>query len=217
MSRSHQITSELQNKLRTIRSLSSLLHAGVFAALQNLPQFSPMVLAFEILLATCILGTSMRLPFRDKTSPALFGPLYLADSLLGFWSEIWHNAFASPCQSLAYEPIRYTLPRYGVPIIVARSLGVLATFGLMAVFHVYALAPILPPSSLLRIGLFFFFNGIGTVVEVMVWGKRRHWVKTGLAWGFETTLASWTAQGAHISNGLNRIPWRNMCGPPSKW
>jgi len=44
---------------------------------------------------------------RYKTSPALFGPLYLADSLTGFWSETWHNAFASPCTSLVYGPLRY--------------------------------------------------------------------------------------------------------------
>ena len=193
------------------------LHIGVFTALQSLPQIFPTVLAFEVLLAIYIIWTSMHLTLRYKSSPALFGPLYMADSLNGFWSETWHNVFASPCQSIAYNPVRFTLPKYGVPVRVARSLGVVAAFGLMAIFHMYALAPILPKSSLIRIGQFFLLNGIGTVVEAMIWGKRSHWVKRVLAWTFETILATWTAQAAHIPNGLSKIPWRDMCGPPSEW
>lgn len=193
------------------------LNIGIFAALQSLPQNFPTVLAFEVLLAICIIWTTMQLMFRYKSSPALFGPLYLADSLTGFWSETWHNVFASPCQSLCYNPLRYTLPRYGVPVVIARSLGVFAAFGLMAVFHMYVLAPILPMSSLLRIGAFFLLNGVGTVAETMVWGTRRHWLKAVLAWTFETALATWTAEGVHIPNGLSKIPWKEMCGSPSAW
>jgi len=193
------------------------IHTGVFMALQSLPQIFPTVLAFEVLLSIYILWTSMHLVLRYKSSPALFGPLYLADSLTGFWSETWHNAFASPCQSLAYNPIRITLPKYGVPVRIARAFGVIAAFGLMAIFHMYALAPILPRSSLIRIGLFFLLNGIGTVAEGLLWGKRKHWAKVVLAWTFETLLATWTAQAAHIPNGLSKIPWRDMCGPPSEW
>lgn len=193
------------------------VHTGVFMALQSLPQIFPTVLALEVLLAIYIIWTSMHLVLRYKSSPALFGPLYLADSLTGFWSETWHNAFASPCESIAYNPIRKTLPKYGVPVKVARSLGVIAAFGLMACFHMYALNPILPRSSLIRIGLFFLLNGIGTVVESVFWGKRKHWLKVVLAWTFEIILATWTAQAAHIPNGLSKIPWRDMCGPPSEW
>ena len=193
------------------------LHVGVFMVLQSLPQMFPTILAFEVLLAIYIIWTSLQLLLRYKSSPALFGPLYLADSLSGFWSETWHNAFASPCQSIVYNPMRKNLPKYGVPVAVARSFGVFAAFGLMAIFHMYALAPILPWSSLLRIGWFFFLNGVGTVVEAMIWGKRRHWLKGVLAWTFETALATWVAQAAHIPNGLSHIPWKDMCGPPSAW
>ncbi len=193
------------------------VHTGAFLALQSLPQVFPTVLAFEVLLAIYILWTSMHLVLRYKSSPALFGPLYMAESLTGFWSETWHNAFASPCQSIAYNPVRFSLPKYGVPVRIARALGVIAAFGLMAIFHMYALAPILPKSSLIRIGLFFVLNGVGTVTESAIWGRRRHWVKTVLAWTFETILATWTAQAAHIPNGLSKIPWRDMCGPPSEW
>ncbi|MCJ1352311.1 MAG: hypothetical protein MMC33_002295 [Icmadophila ericetorum] len=193
------------------------LNIGIFAVLQSLPQNFPIVLAFEVLLAIYIIWTSMQLALRYKSSPALFGPLYLADSLTGFWSETWHNVFASPCQSLCYDPLRYNLPRYGVPVVIARSLGVLAAFGLMGLFHMYVLAPILPMSSVLRIGAFFLLNGVGTVVEAMVWGKKRHWLKTVLAWTFETALATWTAEAAYIPNGLSKIPWKDMCGSPSAW
>lgn len=193
------------------------VHTGIFIALQSLPQIFPTVLAFEVLLAIYIMWTSMHLVLRYKSSPALFGPLYLADSLTGFWSETWHNAFASPCESIAYNPIRRNFPKYGVPVRVARSLGVIAAFGLMGIFHVFALSSILPRHSLIRVGLFFLLNGIGTVMETILWGKRKHWVKTVLAWTFETILATWTAQAAHIPNGLSKIPWRDMCGPPSEW
>lgn len=193
------------------------IHTGAFIALQAFPQILPTVLAFEVVLAIYILWQIMHLVFRNKSSPALFGPLYLADSLTGFWSETWHNVFASPCQSIAYNPVRFTLPKYGVPVLIARSLGVVAAFGLMAVFHMYALAPILPRSSLIRIGLFFLLNGIGTVVEAMIWGKKKHWVRAVLAWTFEAALGTWTAESAHIPNGLSKIPWRDMCGPPSEW
>ena len=193
------------------------LMVAVFAALQSLPQTLPTILAFEVLLSIYITMTSGQLLIRYKSSPALFGPLYLADSLSGFWSETWHNCFASPCQGIAYEPIRNTLPRYGVPVVVARSLGVFAAFGLMAIFHIYAVAPILPWSSLVRIGLFFFLNGVGTVVEAMIWGKRKHWLKALLAWSFEIALATWTAKAAHIPNGLSHIPWKEVCGQTSQW
>lgn len=47
-------------------------------------------------------------------------------------SETWHNAFAAPCYSLAYAPLRTGLPKLGVPVLIARSMGVLGAFGLMA-------------------------------------------------------------------------------------
>jgi hypothetical protein len=126
-------------------------------------------------------------------------------------SETWHNVFASPCTSLAYGPLRYGLPKYGVPVVIARSLGVLGAFTLMAIFHIYALAPILDRKALLHIGLFFLLNGIGTVSEAAIWGHKKHWIKTALAWVFETTLATWAASGMNIPNGLSKIPWQGIC------
>ena len=96
-------------------------------------------------------------------------------------SETWHNAFASPCTSLAYTPIRYGLPKYGVPVVVARSLGVLGAFGLMGIFHLYALYPILDKEALIRIGVFFILNGVATVSEVAIWGHKRHLVESGVS------------------------------------
>jgi hypothetical protein len=61
------------------------IHLAVFLFLQSLPQEYPTILAFEVLLAIYIIWTSMQLLLRYKSSPALFGPLYLADSLTGFW------------------------------------------------------------------------------------------------------------------------------------
>ncbi|KAI9819606.1 MAG: hypothetical protein M1827_007056 [Pycnora praestabilis] len=190
------------------------VHTGIFIALQSLPQIFPTVLALEVLLSIYIIWTSMQLVLRYKTSPALFGPLYMADSLTGFWSESWHNAFAAPCQSVAYEPIRKLLPQWGIPVPVAKGLGIISAFMLMAIFHIYALAPILPRSSLVRIGQFFFLNGVAMVGEAAVWGRKKHWLRRILAWTFELALATWTAEAAHIPNGLSRIPWADICGPP---
>ncbi|KAI9848955.1 MAG: hypothetical protein M1837_005844 [Sclerophora amabilis] len=187
------------------------LHIGAFAILQAMPQDYLIILAYEVLLAIYIIWTVMQLTVRYKGSPSLFGPLYLADSLTGFWSETWHNVFASPCQSLAYRPAR-NLSRYGVPAVIARSLGVMGAFGLMAIFHIYALQPILPRSSLRRIGLFFLYNGIATVGEAAVWGRKKHWTKTLIAWTFETCLAAWTVQAAYIPRGLDNVPWKDFCG-----
>jgi hypothetical protein len=61
------------------------IHLLLFLLLQAIPQVFPTVLAIEVLLAIYIIWTSMQLILRYKTSPALFGPLYLADSLAGFW------------------------------------------------------------------------------------------------------------------------------------
>ncbi|KAG9238663.1 hypothetical protein BJ875DRAFT_480163 [Amylocarpus encephaloides] len=191
--------------------LQLIVHIAAFAFLQALPQEYPTILAFEVQLSIYILWTSLQLLLRYKSSPALFGPLYKVDSLTGFWSETWHNAFASPCTSLAYGPLRHGLPKLGVPVVLARSMGVIGAFGLMAAFHVYALSPILSTKAVTRIGLFFVLNGVGTVAEAMVWGHKKHSTKAVLAWVFETSLATWTAREINIPNGLSKIPWREVC------
>lgn len=80
------------NRIRVPRSQENFseplqlgFHVLAFVFLQTLPQIYPTVLAFEVLLAIYIIWTTMQLLLRYKSSPALFGPLYLADSLTGFW------------------------------------------------------------------------------------------------------------------------------------
>ncbi len=71
-------------------------HVAIFSFLQAMPQNIPTVLAFEVQLAIYIIWTSMQLLLRYKSSPALFGPLYKADSLTGFW-YVCHAVFGSAC------------------------------------------------------------------------------------------------------------------------
>lgn len=189
-----------------------LLHSLLFVALQTLfLQTNPTVIAVQILLAIYILWSTLQLILRYRTSPPLFGPIYKATSLGTFWSDIWHGAFTSPCRSLAYDPVSDSLRKFGFPLNLARGAGVIASFFLMAMFHVYGLWPLLPGPALLRIGAFFVLNGVGTVVEEAIWGKRVHWVKTVLAWTYELAVASWTAEGLNIPEGLVGIDLTALC------
>lgn len=155
----------------------------------------------------------MQLVLRYETSPALFGPLYLADSLAGFWTETWHNAFASPCKSLAYNPVHKLVLWLRLPRSMARSAGVLASFSLMAVFHMFALAPLLSHEGVKRVGLFFVGNGVLTVMEVMFWGRKKHWARAVLAWPIETAFASWIVSAMPITHRVMELDWRQICRP----
>lgn len=94
----------------------------------------------------------------------------------------------------------------------AGSAGVLAVFSFMGVFHVLGLVPLLPSQALWRVGMFFFLNGVATIAEVAVWGKRKHSARAVLAWVFEAGLASWTASKCQIPRGFGGIKWRELCG-----
>lgn len=192
--------------------LQLLLHIAAFAALQALPQVPP-ILSYEILIAIYVIWTSMQLLLRYRSSPALFGPLYLADSFAGFWTETWHNAFAAPCKSLAYNPTHRIVLWLGLPRAAARSAGVLASFMLMAIFHMHALAPLLSYEGLKRIGLFFVGNGVLTVVEVIVWGRRKHWARAAAAWIIQTAFASWVVMAIPFAHGLMELNWKEICRP----
>ncbi|KAJ9669284.1 hypothetical protein H2201_000636 [Coniosporium apollinis] len=157
-----------------------LIHIAMFAVFQMLPQVPP-VIAFEILLAIYVIWTSIQLLLRYKSSPVLFGPLYHGNSLASLWTETWHNAFAAPCMSLAFNPVRNTLRSLDVPHTIAKGAGILAVFVLMGFYHVYALLPLLSAEGLRRILVFFAGNGLLTVLEFAVWGKRKHWLKAAMA------------------------------------
>ncbi|KAF2799135.1 hypothetical protein K505DRAFT_321387 [Melanomma pulvis-pyrius CBS 109.77] len=189
-----------------------VLHIGSFIFLQMLPQYDS-IKALGILHTIWIIWTSIQLLVRYRTSPPLFGPLYLADSLATFWTETWHNAFASPCLSLAYVPTLFLLSHspIQIPRAAARGAAVVASFVLMAAFHVYALAPLLSLEGRKRIGVFFVGNGVLTVLESVVWGRRRHWLRAGMAWGVELALASWTVGAAEVADGVLAVDWRALC------
>ena len=65
--------------------------------------------------------------------------------------------------------------------------------------------------GLKRIGMFFVLNGLATIFEEMIWGHKQHWVKAVLAWSFEISVSTWTAEAVKIPNGLSKIPWQEMC------
>lgn len=189
-----------------------LIHIGIFIVLQTLPQYTP-VKAFGVLLGVWIIFTGCQLALRYKNSPPLFGPIFLADSLATFWTEIWHNVFTSPCITLAYSPTMYVLTWLGVPHKVARAFAVIASFGLMAAFHAEIMSPILSAEGKLRIALFFVFNGVITVIESAIWGKKRDWRRALMAWILELALASWAVETAQVADGLLNADWRALCRP----
>jgi hypothetical protein len=81
----------------------------------------------------------------------------------------------------------------------------------MAIFHTYALEPIMSTTGLQRVGWFFILNGLATPAEAIIWGRKKHWLRTLLAWTFELAVSSWTAETAGIPNGLSKICWREIC------
>ncbi|KAF2452470.1 hypothetical protein BDY21DRAFT_294667 [Lineolata rhizophorae] len=186
------------------------VHIAIFAVLQCLPQVAP-VMAFGVLLAVYIIWTSLQLVLRYQSSPALFGPLYLADSIESFWTETWHNVFAAPCRNLAFEPTRRILRSAGLPDWAARVAGVLAVFGFMGAFHVYTLTPVVSSKGLWRIWWFFFANGVLAVGERAYWRGAKSRLRTLLAWFLVTLLASWTAAALDLPRGLSALRWEDLC------
>ncbi|KAI6249916.1 hypothetical protein HI914_01645 [Erysiphe necator] len=183
------------------------IHAATLTALHAISWHHPMVLAFEILLSIYVCFSSLHLTIKYKNSPPHFAPLYTADSLAGFWSEVWHNSFTSPCISLAYNPLRKVLLKLGLPDKIARSVGMLGAFSLMAIFHMFCVYPVLNSKAVNRIGLFFFINGVATLAEAVMWGKKRHWAKAVLAWTFEIIIATWVASSLDVPSNTLSILW----------
>ncbi|KAI5304490.1 hypothetical protein KEM56_006449 [Ascosphaera pollenicola] len=195
-----------------------LVHAVWFLVLQWLfPQSDSRVLAFQVLLAIYLLWEAWQFILRYRNSPRLFGALYKINSVSNFWSKIWHTAFMSPARSLVYEPIRYGLSRVGVPGTAARVCGFLGVFAFMGIFHTIALMPLFPARCLVKIALFFVFNGVAAILELMVWGRREHWLKAVFAWVFELYLAGWTIEAMQLPQGLQSIEWRNICCVDADW
>ncbi|PGH09635.1 hypothetical protein AJ80_07664 [Polytolypa hystricis UAMH7299] len=218
-STSHRLRNHIRNhkpwlpKPNFSEPANLLLHTLAFSVLQTrFPQSNSTVLALQVLLAIYILWETLQLVLRYKSSPPLFGPVYTASSLGTFWSETWHSAFASPCRSLAYDPLRRCLTsRYAIPTPIARAVGMITAFALMGAFHVYAMTPLLPEQALWRIFAFFVMNGIGTVIEDAIWKRHTHWGKTILAWVFELAIASWTVEGLEIPKGLGEVRVSDVC------
>ncbi|PVI08174.1 hypothetical protein DM02DRAFT_648235 [Periconia macrospinosa] len=198
------------NRLFYSEKVQFIIHLFLFAILQSLPQYPP-VKALGVLISIWLIWTGIQLTLRYRTSPPLFGPLYLADNLATFWTETWHNAFAAPCLSLAYTPTTYLLTLLGLPRTVVRAGAVVSAFGFMALFHMYGMSPILSAEGRRRVGIFFVANGVCTVVETAVWGRRRDWRRAVLAWGIELGLASWTIVECEVADGLLNADWRGLC------
>ncbi|KAF2013183.1 hypothetical protein BU24DRAFT_493722 [Aaosphaeria arxii CBS 175.79] len=187
-----------------------LIHLALFILLQSLPQILP-VKALGVLFTIWLIWTTIQLLVRYPTSPPLFGPLYLIESLATFWTGTWHNVFASPCYSLAYTPTFFVLTKLRAPPWISRPAAVVAAFAFMAAFHMYALEPLLTREGIRRIGWFFVGNGILTVAETGVWGRKRHWVRALMAWIAELSLASWTVAAADLPDGALKANWRGLC------
>ncbi|KAF1969229.1 hypothetical protein BU23DRAFT_557906 [Bimuria novae-zelandiae CBS 107.79] len=189
-----------------------LIHIAIFVTLQSMPQYAP-VKAFGVLLSIWIVFTACQIAFRYTNSPPLLGPIFLADSLATFWTETWHNVFTSPCLTLAYNPTLWMLTKFAVPRKIARAFAVIASFALMAVFHAEVMSPILSREGKMRIGLFFVLNGLFTVIEAALWGKKRDWRRALMAWIIELSLASWAVETAQVADGLLNADWRGLCRP----
>lgn len=177
------------------------IHLAAFLLLQCFPQ-SPVPKAFGVLLAIWLIWNSMHYVLKYRNSPPLFGPIYRAENLSYFWTQTWHNAYTSPTRTLGYRPMRMVFGPIG---------GVMGGFGLMAIFHVWALAPYVEPDGLFRVAVFFLANGAGSIADYWVWEKRNTWMRVLVNWGFEVYLAQYTVAKFGIPDGLLAIDYRNIC------
>jgi len=177
------------------------IHLAAFLFLQCLPQ-SPIIKAFGVLLAIWLIWNSMHYVLKYKNSPPLFGPIYRAENLSYFWTQTWHNAYTSPTRTLGYRPMRRLFGPVG---------GVMGGFGLMALFHVWALSPYVEPVGLSRVAVFFMANGAGSVADYWVWERQNTWTRVVVNWAFEIFLAQYTVAKFDIPDGLLRIDYRNIC------
>ena len=182
-----------------------LKHMLLLLSLQLLPQANSLVKAFSILLSIYCIWTAMGLGIRYTHSEPLFGPIYKARNLTGFWTETWHNAFTAPCLVLAYRPV-YKLTNN-------RVFATLAAFVTMGVWHTWSLQPLVSPEAQLRILLFFVLNGVGTIADNAVWGPSRNdnMLRRTFSWAWCAFLAQWTASACAIPNGIHQIQWSQIC------
>ncbi|KAF3902605.1 hypothetical protein ABW21_db0208575 [Orbilia brochopaga] len=193
-----------------------LYHVLAYAAISfgPLPQHWAVVKAIKLLLQIYIIWTGMHLPLRLSDTAPFFAPLYKADSLVRFWNgNIWHVAFQSPCRSVAMVPVQTALTALGAPRNVAAGGGVIAAFALMGVFHAYIGWAVMRDSVrgwAVVVG-FFVANGVATVVESAVWGRRQSWLRAALAWGVELSLASWAMSGVEFPGWLWRVHDPRFC------
>jgi hypothetical protein len=177
------------------------IHLSIFVLLQMLPQ-TPIVKAFCVLFGTWLSWTFLNFFLKYPRSPSLFGPLYAAENLCSFWKETWHNVYTSPVRTLGYRPIRKLFGP--VP-------GVLAGFGVMAIFHVWSLAPYVKPEGLLRVALFFMANGVGCVIDYAIWGERSTVLRTIVSWIYEIYWAQYTIAKCDLPGPWIEIDFEHMC------
>jgi len=177
------------------------IHLTIFCFLQLLPQTS-IIKAFGVLFTIWLIWNTMNFLLKYPNSQPLFGPIYRAPSLSSFWTDTWHNAYTSPIRTLGYRPMRKLFGPAG---------GVVGGFAVMAVFHVWALAPYVSAEGLVRVAVFFMVNAVGCIVDYWIWGTRDGWVRGLVSWGFEIFWAQWTVQKCDIPDGLFAINFKNIC------
>ena len=81
----------------------------------------------------------------------------------------------------------------------------------MAVFHVWALAPYVPPEGLWRVTVFFLVNAVGCIIDFWIWGEKDGVLRVIVSWGFEIFWAQWTVRKCDIPDGVFAIDFKNIC------
>ena len=81
----------------------------------------------------------------------------------------------------------------------------------MAVFHVWSFEPYVGREGLIRIGLFFIANGVGSIVDFWIWGTKNTLVRIFVNWVFEVFWAQYAAAKCDVPDGLMAIDFKNIC------
>jgi hypothetical protein len=154
----------------------------------------PETKVFLVLLSIDTVFTLGHAILRPTSRTLLFDRPFLAPTLTDFWTRRWHDIIRSPLTSLAYAPAENFFKPL-VPRGVARGAGLLAAFALSGAWHAWSVVPLGGNKLAFRVGMVFVGQGLGCILENVIWGRRETYLRRATAWAWGLGWAGWALRG----------------------